>query len=320
MLITIGNVCNYVALGTLYQLKSKDGMLKLLEANEINRFTHYIVCDQNRLRIKSNSIYNGDGYIDFIVCEQIDEYNWKEHWHRLPYENNFKMEMSVDGPRVILVNHLGQSISFENVFTFIQNMAFQIGMVDNLDDLLRLHVKYIGQTELDPHYIRFKNHEKISLVSDEILEKKPWKEVFVKLLSFQKPLCMAYECPDVESVWRCDWIPGGGLLENMPNDDWKTIVEGCMIKYFEPEYNVQFKHNFPSDRHTSYKYFYDNRVRSVYVELREENMAYVTGNDNTPYTRCKLIHYSLDKDKDGVLLFSNDQNGIELDNMIRMFT
>jgi hypothetical protein len=93
MLITIGNVCNYIVLVTPFQLKSKEGLQNVLSINKVNPFTHYMVCEQNRLRINRTSIINCKEHILFDVLEQIDDFNWREHKICLPYDGEYILEM-----------------------------------------------------------------------------------------------------------------------------------------------------------------------------------------------------------------------------------
>lgn len=292
-----------------------------MDANKIHPFTHYMICTLNRLRIKPNSITENNGFTSFIIMEQINEYDWKEHkFSFLAMFNNEKATLQSNGKEIYLILESGRKEVFENLFTFLSMISYNNYEIHkHIEYLLNLNVLYIGQTEMKQgQYLRFKGHEKINKVSNEIIENKPEKEIIIKLMSFQKPFTTAMILPNIFSDdYRMDWLPGGGLLENMPYDDWKTLVEGTLIKYFKPKYNVHFKDNFPSERHTSYSYFYDKNIRSVSVEIHEEYMAHKTGNKNVPYTRIKLIEYSLSNDEDGTFLHNNEEQ--DLDNFINMY-
>lgn len=221
-------------------------------------------------------------------------------------------EIVVEGKSIIINDSLGGSIYCESVFIFLDTFGSYFGWHERIEPLLLLDVQYIGKTEITEKYLRFKGHEKILKVSSEIIENRPNKEVLVKLLSFQPPYINGMTIPEIQSDdSRTDWYIGGGLIEKMPFDDWKSVVEGTLIKYFQPKYNIQYKDNYPSESHTSYKYFYDKNVRSIIVELHEEYMAHKTGNDKVPYTRTRLIQYALKFDDSGIHIMDNDNQNTD---------
>jgi hypothetical protein len=317
VLISIRNVCNFIILSTPSNLEKKE----ILKINQTHPFTHYMICTLNRLRIKPDSIKENNNITNFTILEQINEYEWKEHnFTFLAMFNDEKVTLKSDGKIVSLTLESGKKEIFENLFTFLGMISYNNPEIHKyIEQFLYLDVQYIGQTEMrHGQYLRFKGHEKINKVSNEIIENKPNKEVIIKLMSFQKPFTSAMTHPDILSDdSRRDWLPDGGLIENMPNSDWKTLIEGTLIKYFNPKYNVHYKDNFPSERHSSYGYFFDKNIRSVSVETHEEYMAHKTGNDNVPYTRIRLIEYLLKNDEDGAFL--HDNNKQDMDELINIY-
>lgn len=310
MLVSIGNVCNFVCLATPTNLEKEE----IRELNDRHPFTHYMVCQIDRLRIKNESIKHGDEVIEFTICQQRDEFNWHEHaFHMSRKSEGAILTLSVDGKSVVLESSDGGKHCFETVFLFLDMVGSAYGWHKAVENLLMLDVQYIGKTEIKEGYLRFKGHEKINKVANEIIENRPNKEIVVKLLCFQKPFTNAMIVPEIDSDdERDDWYPGGGLIENLPINDWKSSVEGALIKYFQPGYNVHYKDNYPSERHTSYTYLYENNIRSIFVELHEEYMAHTTGNENVPYTRIRMIQYPLSKDDSGVYLLDNANQEINI--------
>lgn len=317
MLVSIRTVCNFVISVPPSRLKSKE----ILEINKIYPFSHYMICTLNRLRIKPNSITINGILTDFIILEQINEYDWKEHkFSFLGIINNEKITIESTGKEVNLINENGQVEYFENIFLFLIKISYNNSEIhDYIENFLLLNIEYIGQTEISKGYLRFKTHEKKNDITDEIIENYPHKEVIVKLMSFQEPFTSAISDLNMENDnFRMDWLPNGSLLKNIPIDHLKTLIEGTLIKYFMPEHNVHYKKNFPSITHTGYKYFFEKDIRSVSVELHEENMAYKSGNNNVPYTRTRLIEYLLCNDDNNIFLHNNkEQNGDELIKIIK---
>ncbi|WP_124645694.1 hypothetical protein [Burkholderia ubonensis] len=307
MLLSLCNVCNFIALMPPGNIQTDAGRSTLREINESKPLTHYMICESNRIRVKPGSIKNEGGVVSFSLLEQVNEFDWDDHWVQMPdrfYGLSFSVE--VDGPMVSLVFENGRVEQFHNTFLLLQFLVKHLGPVRELDELLRLTVKYIGQTEISEKYIRFDGHEKLNSVLNDIIYSRPHREVWVKLLSFQSPFITMLSVPEIDSPYRRDWLPGGGLLEGLPEKSWRTVVEGALIKYFSPEFNVHYKENFPSERHTTYQYLYGKSIRSVVVELHEEYMAFVTGSDTRPYTKIKIIEYALAAGDTGPYLHNND--------------
>lgn len=317
MHVSIRTVCNFVISVPPSRLKSKE----ILEINKTYPFSHYMICTLNRLRIKPNSIITNGMLTNFIILEQINEYEWKEHaFSFLGIINNKKITIQSTGKEVNLIHENGQVEYFENIFLFLIKISYKNNEIHTfIEKFLLLNIEYIGQTEISKGYLRFKTHEKKNDITDEIIESYPHKEVIVKLMSFPKPFTSAISDLNAKNDnFRMDWLPGGSLLEKIPIDNLKTLIEGTLIKYFMPKHNIHYKNNFPSITHTGYKYFYEKDIRSVSVELHEENMAYKSGNENVPYTRTRLIEYSLCNDNNEIYLHNNEeQNGDELINILK---
>lgn len=305
MLVSFNTVLDFIFLAEPNQLKRKE----IIEVNKVKPFTHYQVCEFNRLRIKPESVVNTPEYIRFVVSKPLNEFDWEEHEMVMQASHQgVTASMEIRGKSVVIHNSNGGAQGFETVFMFLEMIGSDMGWHKYVEHLLNLKVMYIGQTEItDGSYLRFDGHEKISKVANDIISNRPQKEVIVKLMSFQPPSARAMMIPEIISDdSRDDWMPGGGLLENTPKDDWKTVIEGTLIKYFYPEFNAHYRDNFPSDRHTKYSYFYDNNVRSVCVELHEEYRAYVTCSGRVSPKRIRLIEYALQKDDSGVMLVDNE--------------
>jgi hypothetical protein len=306
MLITICNLCNYILLATPGSLENKEVREKIIFENENHPLTHYMLCESDRLRVPADTIVNTDQTIAFKVKQQVSEFDWISHDFFMPSEiDNEKYKMRVDGPVIYLVNSDGCEARFENTFLFLDVFTSKLGTLDSLAEILKLTVMYVGKTEITSKYIRFDGHEKLNSVFSEVVEKRPNREVWIKMLSFHRPFTNMLLVPEIDSPFRHDWLSGGGLLKNLPEEQLKSAIEGVLIKYFQPPLNKQLKKNFPSDRHASYSYFYEHTVRSIVVELHEEWRSYVTGSNVTPYNKIKLIEYALCADDIGIFLHDN---------------
>ena len=292
-------------------IKKKDNILSILEINQQKEFTHYMICEMNRLRIKQESIFYRENNIYFSVFEQRNEFDWYEHTFGIPAEHKTGLlKMSVEDNKIKLYNDFGE-LSFYSVIQFLEHLNQVLAFNDDLKRILSLNVRYIGQTELNLKYIRFDGHEKILEVTSEIIDNKPNKEAWIILFNFNIPICNSFIGSGIEGNFRNDWLPDGTLINDLPKKDWKNIVEGALINYYQPKLNRHFKDNFPSNTHISYKYFYNKDIRSIIVELKGEYSSYFLGNEEVKYTQSTLIQYSLKSIDNNVFLLDNNEQNID---------
>ena len=80
-----------------------------------------------------------------------------------------------------------------------------------------------------------------------------------------------------------------------------NIIEGALIKYFDPKYNHQLKNTFPNPNHQSYRSFYTAGYSAINVvctlEHTDINFATYIGTKQTGYEKSHIIRYTL---QDGV--------------------
>jgi len=319
MLLTLGFLSNYRALLTPNDLDNPSIVETILEANKENNFSHYMICAINRFRIRNESIINGEKNISFTIIEQVDEFNWEEITMSIPsLMSHQRIYMSVDGTTIRLQAENGHEELFMSVIVFLDFLNKHLEFNTKLGELSNLNIKYIGQTELSKKYIRFKDHKKISKILRDYNINSPHQEIKILLLSFQPPLIQALLHPDIDSQIRNDWMPNGDLFKELPKKDWKTIVEATMIHHYKPKLNVHYKDNFPSDKHIGYAYFYDKRIRSIFVELHGEYSAHKIGNENIKYTYSTIIEYALEKINDDIFIYDN--NNQDLDKFMKLLS
>lgn len=309
MLISLTTVLKMVCLVSPSSLSKKENITEIRETNKKTPFTHYQICEYNRLRIKDDSVYHHDTGVSFQVYQQINEFDWKKVNLYIPYFMNtgpFRLELK--GAIVTLRFSNGVELSYDDTFTFLVNMSFSLGRNPELDGLLDLDVTYIGQTEIkEGKTLRFENHEKIFTSSNDIIKSRPEKECVIKLMSFGVPEALSQMIPEILSDdTRKDWH-NGELIRDIPENQWKTIVEAALINYFQTtEYNDHYTKHFPLKSHC-YKYFYERNIASIAVELQEENMAYRTRLKGADPKRFRMIRYALDSELTEALMIDNSK-------------
>lgn len=312
MLVTYGNVCSYTMLLSAHQASSVIGKSALLQANQEQPLTHYMICTCNRLKIDSSSIQSGADHISFSLKEQTGDESWQSYEFSMPaIIDGEKASLGVNGATVVLSGESGSNLSFDNAFVFMASIVDLLDPPVDLSKFLRLKCVYVGQTEPRQDYIRLHGHEKVQQALAEIVHHEPHKEAFIKLLGFQPAFCNAFFIAGITNELRTDWIPNGGLLENVPPEQRSNIIEGALINYFKPHLNVKLKHNFPCSTHTSYSYFYERDFRSVIVELHEDYRPYVTYSDEAPPRKIFFIEYKISADDNGAFIHDNSVQDLD---------
>lgn len=313
MLVSLCYVSKYVFLATTDAVETDKVQKLLRRTNNEHPLSHYMICESDRLRIDERSILNLVDSISFTVKQQVSIDSWKDHTLSFPAmicgRNSV---LRVEGPTVWIHSDDGRSVHFPNVATFIQMLAqakFIIPTAE-LEDLIRLHVVYVGRTTISQRRLRLRGHEKIQASLSEIVAHRPHRELWIKLMAFQPPFIIAAAVPEINSKWRDDWMPGKGLLEKLPVQQAVSVIEGALIRYFEPKMNIQFKNLFPSRAHKSYKYLYQKSIRSIRIELHEEWMIYSTGSDKVAFKKRHSMAYSIAKDKSEYRLSESDPSAL----------
>lgn len=307
----------YALTASPYELNNKEHRERILEKSKEYDFSHYFICEYNRIIIKENSIKWDSHIITFIFMKQISATEWKEYPFAI--QNNFNgipVNMSIENNNIILTSLItGHSEIFLNVYTFIEflHTFSSLNLTTYFKEILqyKLTVRYIGQTEITEDYFRFENHEKISEISNYILEYKPQMQVLVIFSDFKIQQSI---------IANLDFLEKDEKVKNIPSDVRKNIVEAALIRYFNPILNDKFTDSFPSNKHSSYDYFYKNGLTNIAIEFRNEHRAYTIGNENIPYSKSKIIHFELIKNDSEYNFFNKLEHTHDLDDFVKLMT
>lgn len=155
---------------------------------------------------------------------------------------------------------------------------------------MKWEVLYVGQAKgrngdrmaMD----RLEDHSTLQKIYFEKSEKYPNQDIWLLLLSFDHGRFNG------SNIYSKD--------ESVQNQA-INIIEGALIKYFNPKYNNQLKNNFPSPNHQSYNSFYSAGYSAITVvctlEHTDINFATYIGTSQTGYKKSHVIRFSL---QDGV--------------------
>lgn len=157
------------------------------------------------------------------------------------------------------------------------------------EDSLNLEVLYVGQAfGTDGNRItldRLKTHEKAQKIFFDTQHRYPDEEVWFLSITFDQSFTTVF---DPRTFYNPEQI-GDDLINlnkvqttEIPFDQQITILEACLIKYFNTiEYNKEYL-NFPTKNHKSYESIYELDFNSVSFSI------------NTKPINAKLFSKSID--------------------------
>jgi hypothetical protein len=152
------------------------------------------------------------------------------------------------------------------------------------DKHLTLEVLYIGQsygedgssTAVD----RLLNHETAQKIFGESQAQHPDKEIWYLLWNIKSQWIVRidgspreFQTTDIED----DYHSSRFLNDIVPDKLEINLAEAALIKYFQPEFNVKFKHTFPDKEHLSYAQCYQWDLHTIIAEVDTEELGMKLG-------------------------------------------
>ena len=147
-------------------------------------------------------------------------------------------------------------------------MAREIGSLE-LRRELSLEVLYVGQAygsngeRTAPD--RLRSHSTLQAIYSRVISRSPDQEIWLSLWSFDTKLLLSmdgrwsqYQTPLEEDDAHLDQVWDTPLNEQQKIN----LTEAAIIYYFQPEFNVQFKNEFPSPVHSTYAQCYSCDLRN----------------------------------------------------------
>jgi hypothetical protein len=88
-----------------------------------------------------------------------------------------------------------------------------------------------------------------------------------------------------------------------------ALYEAAMIRYFRPEYNIEFKDSFPSTRLKLLQDCYDKDFSAVVAEFCFDDIPFVLKSESVQAAAYHIVKHSLHTDSDRRMFFSNEAAG-----------
>jgi len=128
---------------------------------------------------------------------------------------------------------------------------------------------------------RLRSHSTLQLIYSEAIRKNPDDEIWLCLLSFEqssftimdghtkftKEELEEDEKTFKDTFWKINY-------EGLNEAQKITFTEAALIRYFQPEYNKEYKDSFPNKDHTSYSECYDLDINSVGFEMETSDSIF----------------------------------------------
>lgn len=151
-------------------------------------------------------------------------------------------------------------------------------------DFLDLEILYIGQSygvdgaRTAPD--RLKSHSTLQGIYSTAIEKNPDSEIWLMLASFQQLNIMVmdgstkFSDEEIElDKERFIGLHNKLNYEGINEQQKINFTEAALIRYFEPQYNIEYKNSFPNPAHKTYAECYELDINSIAIELETEEKA-----------------------------------------------
>jgi len=160
----------------------------------------------------------------------------------------------------------------EKIFSAKSSLLYFM-LLENYSEQMNSEVLYIGQSygkngeRQAPN--RLKNHSTLQNIYSKAIQNNPDKEIWLGLLSFERSLFTVFNGKnktnqnDKINIQKSVKIMQMFDKNELNEKEMINFTEAALIKYFQPEYNIIYKDNFPNPAHKSYKECYDLDVNSV---------------------------------------------------------
>ena len=189
-------------------------------------------------------------------------------------------------------------------------------VIDNIEtEDLDYEILYIGQaygkngkrTALD----RLSSHETVQKIYTHSSSQHPDSDIWIMLTNFSQQSMLMMVGADLIKVSDEDSKIETEKLRHIFDNDGLHIsenqkinfTEAALIKYFEPEYNKDFKDSFPSFKHKSYSECYSLDVKALTIELDTFEMVrniYTNKSGRKEY-HMKMFEFNSDEDRISML-------------------
>ena len=263
-------------------LLQQDDLSKVSETNYFSKANPchiYIICKRPRIVLNPKDFKIEHGKITFPF--RVQKQN--------KFEDIYVEALYGDDPDIVLISDYpynfykirkGDQTLQRGKTALLYQMLFQ---GDSSSTFLDLEVLYIGQSygvsgaRTAPD--RLRSHSTLQGIYSEAIQRNPDSEIWLLLTSFEELLVTSIDGrmvidPDllekddkhVKKVTSCIF------KEGLEEQQVINFTEAALIKYFQPQYNKEYKDTFPNPAHKTYAQCYDLDINSVCIEVNTEDI------------------------------------------------
>lgn len=185
------------------------------------------------------------------------------------------------------------------------------GVGDVYPELVDLELLYVGQAygkqgdRMAPE--RLASHDTLQKILAEAIQRSPDMQIWVSLFSFADMLIASfdgragvYDTSEEEDIAHMRDVLSSRITEAHRIN----YCEAALIRYFQPQYNTEFRNSFPSVNHSSYAECYKLDLNSVAVEVNCRRVGVRFWSQAVAPAWNHLITYPLHSEKERRSMFN----------------
>lgn len=176
-------------------------------------------------------------------------------------------------------------------------------------DVSRFHVKYIGQAygkngsrnALD----RLSKHEKLQEIAIKGCPDQHRLQILMLVIEPNNRIITSFNPRAIDSKSGDARISAGlDKLFSTNEAERISLYEAALIRYFLPQYNLEFKNSFPSTNLNILKDCYEKDFSGLVAEVNFDDMPFSLYSENVKANPTHAAYYNLHDDRDRQIFFS----------------
>ncbi|KAA9023556.1 hypothetical protein [Niallia endozanthoxylica] len=173
----------------------------------------------------------------------------------------------------------------------------------NLDTEIIYIGRSFGKNGERNAFHRLKSHSTLQKIQADVMFNEPGLDLAITLWEFTPRLLSSFD--GITKQYQKSMEEDYQHMLKIANDppltlkkDIIAITEAALIHYFKPEYNNDYKYNFPSEEHKDYNYYYEFDYNAVCVELDPSAIDINIFSKEKQYSLFKSIEYPLHSEEE----------------------
>lgn len=296
---TVSAVSLYNCILTPDLLKDEEVKKEIKKHN----YHHYIILKRPRILLTNIEKIDNNIKYDFCIKGCPDKNVSFQTPVNSEVKENLSWEIINNGMNFNLFNN-GKRMNYYDKSSFLFNELCSYSSEKIPESYYK--VMYIGQSYGNKFkrdaYDRLIQHGTLQQILSDVLSKDYNSEIFILFVEFDLNLfyisAMGAPTKDAtigldESLKKCSErraVP-------IPDKEKITYIEASMIKWFEPEYNIEYKKAFPKRNQSSYASIFTQDLNNVCFEIDLSRLNIILYSDKQPASNYIMGRFPLDKNR-----------------------